>query len=324
MSYETGSASSPNDLLDKLRIFALANGWTVDYYGNRTNAGGGSQGNGLNALAVNKGGLYAVFFHDTSSNTAANPTPRILTYTYPGPWVGTAGSDLQAGKTENAVANNLPGPYQAYHFFTDPARTYLHVALEVVSGRFSHFGAGIFDKAGGGAIASYAYGLRWSYATADINAPDDTDHDVPFDGLATSSGSIAGGVVRADSDGISPRNYRINSSGSVTTAVATGGFRGNGGELRMSSELMQQPPSALTGRPILIPLIISVVRATASQRSIIGTPFDMRCVRIDNLLPGDVLTIGADQWKAFPVIRKNGGAGIESSGVYGYAYRIVP
>jgi hypothetical protein len=49
-----------------------------------------------------------------------------------------------------------------------------------------------------------------------------------------------------------------------------------------------------------------------------------RLVRIDNLTPGDVMTIGSDQWKCFPVIRKNGGPGLETSLNWGYAYRVVP
>lgn len=79
----------------------------------------------------------------------------------------------------------------------------------------------------------------------------------------------------------------------------------------------------LTGRAILIPLIVSVARASDTLQSIVGSPFDLRAMRLDALQPGEIVTIGADQWRTFPVIRKNGAIGIESSGVYGYAYRVV-
>ena len=74
MSYETGTATDPNNLLDKLRIFALANGWTVDYSGGRTNVGGSLQAGSNNVIAMNKGGLYVVLYQDTSSNSTQSST----------------------------------------------------------------------------------------------------------------------------------------------------------------------------------------------------------------------------------------------------------
>lgn len=322
MSYETGSASNPNDLLDKLRIFALANGWTVDYYGGRTNAGGGLQAGSNNALAMNKAGLYFVLYHDTASNTTNNPTPRVRAYTYPGPWVATNGSDLQAGKTEVVAANNLVGPYQAYYFFTDPAATYLHAALEVVPGRFSHFGVGSLDKAGGGDPVPYAYGMSWGYSTG-INSPTSNYHAIPFDSDNSNSPNLST-VFRCNSDGETPRNYNVSESGGSLTINGNGGFRRTTASyLHFGQQLMRIAPSALTGRAPLVPLILFAER-TFGVFSIAGAARDMRSVRIDNITEGQVLTIGSDQWKVFPVVRKNGTTGVENSGNYGFAYRIVP
>lgn len=323
MAYETASANDPNDLIDKLRIFALANGWTVDYNGGRTNPGGALQAGSNNAVAMNKGGLYVVFYQDTSSNTTANPTPRVANYTYPGPWVSTNGTDAQANKTQTTLTNKLSGPYVAYHFFTDPARNYLHCALEVVAGRFAHFHVGTLDKSGGGQAVAYNCGLRWDFTTTPtpyISQLESTQHGIPFDDNNNGSSSWTGTALRVDSDGIVPRNqYMYYGDGTQ----AKGGFIGAGSQRLMSHMLRIVGASTLTGRAPLLPLIVMSSRSSGVY-SVVGTPFDLRVVRLDNLAAGEVLTIGSDSWKCFPLIRRSGTTGIENSDFHGYAYRIVP
>lgn len=324
MAYETGSASSVNDLLDKLRIFALAAGWTVDYWGNRTNAGGASQGNGLNALAINKGGHHFVLYHDTSSSSTSDPTPRIRSYSYVGPWVSASGSDLQAVRSTTVSANNVPLPGVAYHFFTDSARAYLHAVVEITPGRFTHFGLGVLEKVGGGSECPYVYGLRWNFSASAINSATSAQHALPWDNDCGSS-SLPAVAFRADSDGVSPRFYEMKQDSSDTTMTGGGGFRSNNsgsGYAHLGRELMRHAPSALTGRAVLVPAIVLAERS-AGVSSLVGTPPDLRLVRIDNVAQGAVMTIGADEWKTFPVIRKNGPTGTENSAGYGYAFRVV-
>lgn len=319
MSYETASATDPNDLLDKLRIFALANGWTVDYSGGRTNVGGGLQAGSNNALLMNKGGLYVGLYQDTSSNATANPAPRIAAYTYPGPWVSANGSDAQANKTGTTTANRLGGPYTAYHFFTDPARTYLHVAIEVVPGRFSHFHVGTLDKAGGGQAVAYNTGLNWNFSTspAYISDAGSQQHSIPFDDYNNSPIASAT-AIRVDSDGLAPRNQLLHHSSS---GDAKGGFRNSTyGMLRDFA--LNVRASFLTGRAALLPLICSAAR-TGGFFSVVGSPFDLRYISMDNLAPGQVITLGSDQWKCFPIVRKNGASGVENSGGMGFAYRVI-
>jgi hypothetical protein len=325
MAYETASATSPNDLLDKLRVFALANGWTVDYYGGRTNPGGALQAGSNNALALNKAGAYFVLYTDTSSPSTDDPAPRIQSYMHTGPYVAASGTDAQANRYTYTRTNNLGGPYTAYHFFTDSTKTYLHVVVEVVSGRFAHFNLGIFDKAGGGSNALYCSGMHWNYNYLRINNVISDFHAVPFDCLYFTGISTSGGgtIVRADSDGISPRYYRVNNS-QPTTEKAYGGARTTA-EGFYSYGLVSRTASVqgLTNRAILAPAVIVANRLTDARRSIIGTPYDLRWCRLDALEPGEIVTIGSDNWKVFPVIRKMGAVGIENSSMLGYAYRII-
>jgi len=325
MAYETATATGPNDLLDKLRVFALANGWTVDYSGVRTNAGGGSQGNGLNALAITKAGCSWVIYHSTATPSLGRaPGPFLCAYMYPGPWVASNGTDLQAGRSALATANNLGGPYVGYHFFTDSSKAYLHVAVEVASGRFSHMMIGHFDRVAASGVAAYACALLWDYQVNAVNQQ--TAGSVPFDGYEDSSAYQAGGIIRADSDSVSPRYCKMNFGTSNVAERAYGGWRIDSSDAgQLGYGLMSMAPSQLTGRAILVPPMVLVSRNSSDvQRSIVGTPHDLRVLRIDNLAAGDTLTIGSDQWKVFPVIRKNGPPGVENSGTYGYAYRIVP
>lgn len=315
MAYETASASSPNDLLDKLRIFALANGWTVDYWGGRTSPGGGLQAGSNQALMLSKSGLCLHFSGTASTGTTNNPGNYLNVYHYPGPWVSTDGTDAQAGKAGTCVANNVTGPYTAYHFFA--SGQYLHVVLEVVPGRFSHLGAGVLDKAGGGLSVPYAYALSWEWGITNINLASSSFHAYPWDDLGGDSyPNQGGGTFRADSDSISPRNFVLRNSGSNR---AVGGWRGTAFGISYN---LTHPPSQLTGRAMLSPAIVMIERSPGVF-SIAGTPPDLRIVRMDNMAPGEVMTIGSDSWKCFPCIRKNGPAGVENSAFFGYAYRVT-
>jgi len=79
--------------------------------------------------------------------------------------------------------------------------------------------------------------------------------------------------------------------------------------------------SALTGRTQLWPLWC-LGRRPSQLASPLGYPPDMRFIRLDYYNPKDILTLGTEKWKVFPVIRKNGALGEPNSGLYGYAYRI--
>ena len=313
MAYETASASSVNDLIDKLRIFALANGWTVDFNGSS------GLGTGI-AVLLHKGGVYVGFATNTATGTSEDPGPRVLTYYYTGPYSSGSGPLAQAGHSGTTDTNNMPGPFQAYHFFA--SGTYLHVVVEVAPGSFRHFGVGVLEKAGSVTTGVYAHGSFWNYATVYVSSFLSSFNSMPFDDQAYNNVAKST-VIRCDSDAISPRHGRVvdSASGSVC-----GGYRRSSAGTNSAayvSGLAHFGPSALTGRAPLLPLFCSVFRPSGNL-SIIGAPPDLRAVRIDNIAPGELITLGPDDWKVFPAIRKNGVSGQENSNAYGYAYRVVP
>jgi hypothetical protein len=321
--YETGTATSPLDLLSKLRTFALANGWSENNYSARTTGTG-------QALQINKGGNFVTFRTDISVVTGNNPTPYIGVYGHTSYSAGN--TESQPGTSDVAGtfqmwANGLPGPYQAYHFIsgTELGGEFLHIIVEVTAGTFKHFGTGSIVKLGAITSGQWVHVSNWHYNATYIDNPLNGQHAWPFDGSSYSLAQSGGMRLRADADAASPRwldagndsasawNNRHMAAGprNIWTSNVPGVVR----------NLYQYAASALTGRNVLSPAYLMGERI-GGLWNMLGYVPGVRWCNITNLSPNDVLTIGADQWKVFPVIRKNGIAGQVNSGVYGLAYKV--
>jgi hypothetical protein len=86
-------------------------------------------------------------------------------------------------------------------------------------------------------------------------------------------------------------------------------------------------PSAWNAEAVLLPLRC-YFRRPSSMLSLIVDCEHARLLRIDNLTPGDVLTLGSDKWKVYPWHRKNtaarnGGNYIDHTGTFGWAVRYL-
>ena len=95
--------------------------------------------------------------------------------------------------------------------------------------------------------------------------------------------------------------------------------------------LLNMLPSVLTGSTVLLP-IKATCDAGSSGLIVSVALANTRFCRIDNLTPGEIVSIGSSRWKVYPWLRKdsvsrNGGnAGTSSdvpshSGTYGYAVK---
>lgn len=317
-TYETGTATGATDLLSKLRTFATANGWAEDNYGARTSGSG-------NALQIHKGSQYCTFIADTGSGTAADPGNYFGCYQHD-TYSGGNGTENQANGSLKCYANNLTGPYTAYHFVTgsESGADYLYVIVEATSGIYKHCGVGKLVSFGTLSPGTFAFACRWSYSVSVIDSLSAANHTWPFDCGESGLRAGAGTQVRADCDGVSPRWYDFSSGSSY-------GNRGGGGVRTVSASLgglrgtVYGPTlygaSAITGRTTLVPCTVYGERSS-NLASLLGYPPGMRWVKLDYVAPGDVLTLGAEQWRVFPVIRKNGTTGQVNSGTYGYAYKV--
>ena len=321
MAYETGSASGVADLLDKLRIFATANGWTQNFFGARTTGSG-------TALQLTKGTQYVTFIADTGAGTTNDPGNYFGCYSHNVYSAGN-GTENQAQGSAKCYANAMTGPYVAYHFVSGAERgcDYLYVIVEVTSGIFKHIGVGKLVSLGALSTGMFAHACRWNYSTASntISTAESAQHAVPWDSTETTSRPGPSTQLRADSDGVTPRWYDCTSGGSFGNRMG-GGVRSSGSNSAGSVRTTLNNPgiagaSTITGRTVLLPAWVYGER-TADLGSPLGYPPHLRWVKLDYLNPGDVLTIGTDQWKVFPVIRKNGTTGQVNSGTFGYAYKV--
>ncbi len=89
--------------------------------------------------------------------------------------------------------------------------------------------------------------------------------------------------------------------------------------------LIDRSPNAWNGESVLLPIQIYQNRPESKMRLLAGLAH-ARYVRLHNLEPGQVITLGADQWKVYPFYKKNasapnGGSSLGHTGTFGWALR---
>lgn len=320
MAYQNGTALDLNDLLNKLRIFLSANGWTVNFWGDRTNpdAGGGK------ALTVTKSGVQGTFLAHFNDFGSSNLRDYLYVLTH-GTYVSDPDPDvLPDSSGVNGYCNGMQGPFKQHWFFegTTNGSTYCYVVVEVLNGIFKHFGIGKIETAQPVTNGLFAYWSFWNYHNVSPNYnsdPESSYHSYPFDDSGTNS--VEGTSLRVDADATSPKFFKAGYWWSGSGTRLRVGFRqpSNTGSIRMFAE---SSPSDETGRAVLVPLECGIERPS-EYFSHIGSPPDMRFVNVRYLEPAQELSIGLDTWVVFPAHRKLLVPGGQYSGNYGYAYRKV-
>jgi len=127
-----------------------------------------------------------------------------------------------------------------------------------------------------------------------------------------------------------------NSSGTnnsfIHGDVDSGGWHGNTGSSNMASSnrflspLIAYSPNLWSGEALLIPFPVYMPRSSGSKQTLVADLKHIRHIRIDNIVPGDIITLGPDDWKVYPWFRKDiterdGGAENTHSGTLAYALR---
>ena len=234
MAYETGTATNPIDLLQKLVTFLTANGWTLD--------SSVADGTGWRAH-LHRGGD---FINLKSTTGAVNPwgfTPApaptassAALHLYMGTgWNGAANWNLQAGAPiGNGVAFTvgcsmpLPtGAITSYHFFADASGDNIVVVVEKTTNIFADLGWGVsLTKAGSWTGGPYFFGSLYGYSFANTSTTKQgtqnglSAHD-PFRwGDPINNGSP--GYVRADVDAFTGKWLSCSNSTIVSTTGYTG------------------------------------------------------------------------------------------------------
>lgn len=322
MAYQTGVATGANDLLDKLRLFAEAQGWTT----NRWSALGSGQ-----QWCTQKGSAYFNLRSFQNETAIINGSSTTLRY-----GIGINGSDAYAGgdawdrqvgyplRTSSTNGDQshayMPfvtntGPFAAYHFFAPDSKT-IYCELEITTGVFLRLGFGSLDLFNSSAPG----GGRFFYASGgDVNVTnqitvntwlgstvEDSQYaleEVPFrsaDFMAASNPQKSGSFLRAAFDSFNNWTHSAFQRGSATLT----GEACQGGGCH-DKYLREETPNPLNGVGVLLPNIVSVNRGNEYLNPV-GVVPGMRYMDMTNYLPGDEFTFGGDTWKVFPWYQKGG------------------
>lgn len=314
MAYQTGVSASVDDLLNAIRVFAVANGWTqngyaVDGDGYRLHLQKGAQ-----FVDMRSGGVSG--FGYVGGTTTHSPWPAIRLYGSTG-YNGASAWDAQPGRAANgAVSNDMGDGPMTYWLFT--AADAVYCVAEVVPGIFKHLAFGLINKICTFTGGAFVCGAGWySYiANSSIHTSNYQSHRLPFDAGCQSSGSCQ---LRADIDGNTDYWFdfkRDRVAGAARSVLRDRPAYGPA----LNDWQFDRSPSVLNGQNILQHLHCFVWRPGGNW-SLLGWPPGLRLVNLSSLAPKQEITIGPETWMVFPVIQKNGANYTPNSDVLGYAYR---
>lgn len=297
MSYATGTANNPTDLLQQLATFAAAQGWTVD----------------RNASYLTN---YWMALHNGASyfNFATEATAKSFLVTGATGYNSANTPTTQPGGSPQATYTlGIVGPYTAYYFFA--GSTYIHIVIEVNAGLFLIMMIGQMPAAGGISDAVFVQGTNWSVNSGAPNQPDSAANNAPFFYNSQITKNMIGATVDSTfrwfqdpSVGASPARYQapLRSQGVLAT-------------------LLQRAANTFNGLTVLLPLPIFVERGVGNIYSFAGIVPGLRAINVANINPKDEVTLGGNTYKQFPAIAKTAtwnvsGSTVFSSGPYGYAF----
>ena len=320
MAYETGTASNIADLMDKLQIFAVANGWTKNE----------PAGSIVDRLSINRNSVYVQFRWATTSPTAVAVYQSLGfsgTGTNPGGHTSDSGQGL-APATAATDANIrtarhvlIPNSSMSYWFFESDY--YIHVVITRAALQYSHFGFGELVKQGTWTGGEYAYGQVFATATQNIQLA--TSSSFLLDGQLGSGGLSDAttyrpfaATVHVESlpaqaastkwalcwgDAGNPTNNAGTDRASLQRYNVLGGFRSG----PIASSFARMTLSATSGLTSMYPIALFYfggVVGGIGQWYPLGYMADVRGIDTQVFSETQEITVGADTWVVFPVTHK--------------------
>ncbi|MHB1283046.1 MAG: hypothetical protein ACYCZI_04115 [Metallibacterium scheffleri] len=292
-AYVTGTANSYADLLAALQTACTANGYTLT--GNVLSKGTlfieakvvGS------TLQIQGGSGQAAGVLSGRSN--AQPSLIGLTITTASPTVN------------HPIV--FPVTYDI-HINTAPDEVYLWINYEATCYQYLAFGQS--DQPGLVGTGN------WYYGTAGTNT----------NGSSWDFRTIGGGVTNGSNfncglfDAL--QNYFVGVGGIDHQLDAAGNWSG----YYSASDrwpVQQNSPSAWNGESVLSPIIVYAARPSSLFSQVLQTRH-LRWVMLDNLTDGQIVTLGPDRWKMYPLWRRSSRTLIptpagQGTGTLGYAVR---
>lgn len=347
MAYqEIVAPATPAAVIDAIRAFAEANGWTVM----RNNLVGNNRTVTLKRPETD-------YVHIYNLDLTSIYMRMSITYS-----AGTA-PDSMADRSQRAWCNVQAGPYTKLYMFANTTPTaHVHWILEGNSaGMYYNASFGMVEKLDAWTGGTYVDGTYWSntwptsssnisyYTGSYTSALFGNDHTSDTSPTSTSYTTRVSGGVRCDipgdsrantwagfsvnalsattaADNVFPMNTGINPAGAPNATglgVSSAGSVGN----PLTTMAQFADDNFFSNRSVFHPIEFTVGRI-GGYGSPVGRPPNIRFCNISKFTDGQEITIGSDVWKIFPMFKRGQGNPSNpytpGSGQYGYAYLKTP
>ncbi|MCJ7776870.1 MAG: hypothetical protein MUP16_00930 [Sedimentisphaerales bacterium] len=309
MSYEAGTSTGPNDLIDKLRIFLLAEGWTVNLF---AAIGAGYR------LHVQKTAADATVMYFNFRSAIAETGVTLITEdneagangTVTGLLInGSTGYDVaeiwhhQPGKSVDATDKSFgccmtamsTSAIPAYYFFTPDADT-VHIVVEVTAGSYQFMSFGMLVKQG-----TITGGMFFSASFASQKPAYDCGGWYAPNYFSACTAGNEHGAVYVNVDGTASWRTSTGSGTSKIQWPCVVGQQANEYYSKdgLASMFWAYSPNAYNAMAAMCPIYTLLLR-TDNNYSLIGWPLGVRFLNVTNYDPAEELTYGAETWMVFP------------------------
>jgi len=341
MAFETGTATSQEDFMTKLRDFLqlAAVNWVVDEFDTTNDWLAVHHGNAVDSIYVQWrwDNVNAIQGYHSEGFTALTKPPGHPGDSGNGDDYALAGSS----NSERRLSDIGNGPYANYFFFspndvdvdpaTDPDKVpYVHFVLEISPGRFTHGSIGLVRKKGNWSGGGYHGLMVWDADSNNVAAT----HNIVVDGAANGLFDLA--TVHFD---VSATSYpglandaqwaivgdRGGSNGTDTAGNArialTWGTR-DGWVADALNGMIVNPNSGFV--PMAPVLLVTHQEGATDTHRFIGSIPDMRILNGTFLEATEEIVVGSDTWKVFPWAQKlpTAGANFQSGNAF-IAYKKI-
>lgn len=311
MAFFSGAANSLEGLLSALASALLSGGW------NQSGATFSRDGCHVELSVVNVG-------FGSSSQNVLRCVAGIGESA--GALIGRASVGHAIGNTVANTAHGITWPASyAIHVLTDPDEVYVFVNYSVDYWQWLAFGqSGIVGLPGTGNWAGGTFGVpstgrysyshtRWPFVRITATTGGGGNQDAPSTALFWNTDTSV--TPEQPKCATSSFHHGLHGAawGLLTPAVVA------------AMPAIERSPSPWNQESILIP-IQPILAMPEHKTALIGELGHSRYIRIDTYDPGEVFSLGTEQWRVYPWYRKNsvdraGGFDIDHSGTFGLAIR---
>jgi len=317
MVYENGTATDRYNLVDKIRIFLLANGWTI-------NGWSGVSGGGLH-VQKGAGKYFNIFLPSQDVNQDERLWLQLgLSTGYQAPVGGAQPGETHHTTDKRCSVNFGIALYQEYYFFLDATADTFYCVVEETLGVYRHFSFGSYNTigqaavTGGGCFVSGCYTHYLSAAAGGsfngffANAYNGTSNLCQYPGCASFERGSGREVLFNGIDGAKDEKYIGDNPVELST------FSMSWSQDGAQNAGLHFGVNKFNNRMSMLPINIWVSRPSYLW-TLAGQFPSVRLVNLKNVAPEQLID---GDWMCFPVFRK-GDVGDYNTGIVGLAYKKV-